>query len=291
MTQRIDEQVLVISPVEPEAHFIKIRGKMLCAEFVPRSHNAPLEKRESVFNRVRMNITGNIFARAVVHRFVNVRPDVRFTHCGGIRHEIVRNEDFDFFPDVFFDVLCERPGFDIACLKETKLTAALTDADNDFLVFRAPPAFSPMLATNVGFVHFDGAFEFFRFCFFHCRADAMTEKPRGFVSDAEQSLDLICRHSLARFAKQKHSEKPLFKWQVCVLKYRADGYGKLIQALRAFVSFVFQEVRNCFALALRTFDAVRPAEPFQQFAAFFIACILAVQFSEIHKHTSEVIYV
>ncbi len=65
MTQRIDEQVLVISPVEPEAHFIKIRGKMLCAEFVPRSHNAPLEKRESVFNRVRMNIYALLFKTSV----------------------------------------------------------------------------------------------------------------------------------------------------------------------------------------------------------------------------------
>ena len=46
VAQRVKEQGFGIATVEPERHFFKVGGKMFCRDFMPRSDDASLEKRE-----------------------------------------------------------------------------------------------------------------------------------------------------------------------------------------------------------------------------------------------------
>ena len=58
--QRIAEQVRIGTIVEPEGHFIKIGGQMLCRDFMPRSNDAMLEQGECGFNGVGMNVSRHV---------------------------------------------------------------------------------------------------------------------------------------------------------------------------------------------------------------------------------------
>ena len=50
MTQSIQEQSGRLPAVEAECHFVQIGRKVFGGDSVPRSHDAPLEKRERGFN-------------------------------------------------------------------------------------------------------------------------------------------------------------------------------------------------------------------------------------------------
>lgn len=50
--QRIAEEVRIGPIVEPERYFIEVGRKMLCKDFVPRSHDPALKQRKRRFNPV-----------------------------------------------------------------------------------------------------------------------------------------------------------------------------------------------------------------------------------------------
>ena len=65
MTQGIEEQIGVLPAIESEAHFFQIGREMLRGNLMPRSHNAALQKTESGFDCIGMNIPDSVDALAV----------------------------------------------------------------------------------------------------------------------------------------------------------------------------------------------------------------------------------
>src|SRR5437868_6002650 len=57
---RVTEQVRVFTVVEAPSHFVKVSGKMLCTNFMPRSNDAALKQRERRLYGIRVNVAVHV---------------------------------------------------------------------------------------------------------------------------------------------------------------------------------------------------------------------------------------
>src|SRR6185369_7342738 len=86
------------------------------------------------------------------------------------------------------------------------------------------------LAADVGFVHFADAAQKRRISVLNGFSDAVTQIPCGFVSDAQNALELQSRDALFRFANQIDRDKPFTQRQVRIVKDSSRSYREVIAA-------------------------------------------------------------
>ncbi len=89
--------------------------------------------------------------------------------------------------------------------------------------------------TEVGFVHFNAAAttterhgERARA---HRFADTMGHEPRGLVSDAKRTMQLMGAHALLGRANELHRQEPFVQGDFRALEHRANGHGKRLTAI------------------------------------------------------------
>lgn len=228
----VAEQIRILAVVEPPRHFVKVGRQMLRRDSVPRSHDSALEQRERRFYGVRVNIAANIFLRLVRHSLVLVSGDSDTLQGEWVGHKLIRHNHIDIAAHVLFDVLRQSARLCVLGVKESQIAAALPNADDNLFRFLpsidAPP---DLLSANIGFVYFYLAVEFLKWWLLsHCVPDAVTQIPRCPVVDSQHPLKLVCRHALARLAKQVHSKKPLRQFQMGIVEDRARSHGELVTA-------------------------------------------------------------
>jgi len=272
VAKRIKEKRMRLPTIEAETHFVKIGCEMLCTDPMPCSNNAALQKRESGFDCVGMNVTVNIDFRAVLDSFVFLGSDRSLFHCEGVGTEIVGHNHVNIFRDVLANEHCQRARLHILSMEESHITAALPQSDHDFLFRSSTTKASTAPATaDIGFIHFYRAIHHGPIYFFHGSTDAMAEIPRGFVADSESSLNLVSGHSLPCFTEQEGGKEPFLQGKVGVVENRASGHGKLIVTAFAVKELLCGRQFNGWHLAAWTFNASRPAETHKQFATFFVS--------------------
>ena len=132
MAQRINEQCFRVAPIEPKSHLLKVGFKMFCRNPMPRTDDASLQKGESRFDSVGMNVPVNVDLRFVLDRFVAL-CEAQLLHCRGVRVELIGHDNVNVFAHVVFDVLCQRAALGVLGMKEATLAAALTQANDDLL--------------------------------------------------------------------------------------------------------------------------------------------------------------
>lgn len=230
MTQGIQEQVGIFSAIEPEGHFFAVGLEMLCADFMPSSQDAALQKREGGFDSVGMNIALYVDVEFVPDGFV---PSVLTEMLRGasVGVEVIGKENFDIFTDILADVLFERAAFHVRRMEKAQIPAALPDAD--YVLFVVPSglfSFASIDAADKGFVHFDFAVQHRPLAFHHRGADSVTQVPSRFVADSKRPLNLTGAHALLCLAEQVGCREPLFQRQVSVIENRPSCYGELIAA-------------------------------------------------------------
>src|SRR2546422_8922010 len=158
MAQGVHEQIRALAAVEPEGHFIEVSCEMLCADLMPRAHDAPLQQRESILDGVSVNLTHYVDFPAVVDGPMVLHPGL--LHGELVGGEVVGHDYVHILADVLADVLRERSRLYILSMEEAQITIPLANADDDFFVLQ-PCACSAslVLAADVGFVHLDGAIQ------------------------------------------------------------------------------------------------------------------------------------
>ena len=196
---------------------------------MPRSHDPALEQRECRLHGIRADrdvLIADIFVGAMVDALV---PRLAMS-CGAeiVELRFVSHDDFDariHIPsnDVVDALLIHVVGFN-----EVQMTTALPDADHSTFVLQLSLV-TMLLATDIGFVHFDCPGEFVA-RLRHCSANSVAQVPRGLVADSERAVDLIRAHALTGFAEQVCCKKPLPQRQVRVMEDRASRDGELIAA-------------------------------------------------------------
>lgn len=276
MTQGVQKQGRGLPAVEAEGHFVKVGLEMLRANLVPRSNDAALEQRECGFNGVGVNVTAHVLFRLVIDRLVLSAMDPSFDHSRWITRQFIGDHDFHIGAHVFLDVLCQRAGLRICRMEESKIAAALPDANYDFfLILAVPDSLASLLSANVGFVHLNSAVKHGLVYLLHCVADPVAQVPRGFVGAfvlaPDRAPDLISGHSLAGFAEQQSHRKPFGQVQVGIMEHCASRDGELIITVLAIEQFgCGRKPDNFTGLASRTLGAFGPAQTLQQVAAFII---------------------
>lgn len=197
---------------------------------MPRTNDAALEQAERAFNGVGIDVSINVLPDAVIDGLVFSSCETRPLECPRIAAEIIRDDDIYIAADVLFNVLGESAASHVRRMEEAEIAAALPDAQYDLLLLSPAAPMSPRFAADESLIHLDNTAEFFRLRFGHCVSDSVTEIPRGLITDTKHSLDLIGRHSLARFRHQIGNEEPFGEREVRVMEYSANSHGELIVA-------------------------------------------------------------
>lgn len=270
MTQGINKQIGSFSTVKPKRHFLKVRGKMLCAYVMPCSAHASLEQGESIFDGVGVSIAHDIDSLTVSDGLMPRSRYVRPFHCIGIRSEIIGKDHLYILADVLFNETSNRCGLHVFGMEQTKLSVALANPDDDFFIGAASTEAALVLPTDIGFVHLKFSVQHRLICLCHGCPDAVAKIPSRLIANTERALNLAGGHSFFSFAQQMCSQEPLRQRQMRIVKNCSRRYAKLVAAIRAFKLTLCKEARYCAALATRACDTFRPAQTSQQFPAFFI---------------------
>src|ERR1700733_9193770 len=133
MTQGVQEQSGLVAPIKSERHFFAVGLKMFRTQSVPATHNAALQQRECRLNRICVDVAFCVDAEFVPNRLV---PSVfaEMLRRAPVGVEIVGEQDVNVLADILADVLFEGATLNIFGVVESKIAAALTNADNDFFV-------------------------------------------------------------------------------------------------------------------------------------------------------------
>src|SRR5579859_5053844 len=279
MAQSINEQIGTLTAIEAELHFREIGRKMFGADLMPASHNATLQKRKCVLNRVRVDVRSesDIFFRGVIDGLMLVFP-YGFPVC----REFIGYDHVNIGRNIFLNVSLQGSRFGIFGMEETNITAALPYADNNFLLSVSSPVLTALSAADIGFVHLDSTVQHWPFSFVHRGTDAMTEIPSCLVAHSDCPLELHGAYPFARFHQQQNCEKPFCERQMRVMEDRAAGNCELIFASNTLKAPVFFQCRDAGIMATWALNTVRPAQPLQEFAATFIGRIEHIYFRESH---------
>ena len=263
---------------------------MLCADLVPRSHDAALQERECGFDCVgcdaRAVLIAHVFASYMVDCFV-----LGFSDSVLVGGEAVGNEHFNIGAHVLSNVFCQRAALGIFGMEETQITVPLAKADDYFFVGESGTLTAPTIfPADIGFVHFDSTVKHGLICFFHGRTDAVTEVPCGFIGTfvlaPDRALKLAGTHAFLSFTEQQHSHKPKRQSQMGIVENRASGHGELVTAFAARELLAGVNPPHVAVFATRAFHAFGPSKPGENLTAIFVSRELFVQFRECHDRTS-----
>src|ERR1700690_460841 len=106
---------------------------MLCADFMPRSHDTTLEKREGAFDGVCMNVPHHIDTSAVIDCLMPSARNASGLHGEWIRREVIGHNYVHIFTDVLSNELRESAGFYVLGFEHAQFTVALADANDNLL--------------------------------------------------------------------------------------------------------------------------------------------------------------
>ena len=87
-SKNMKEQIGTFAAVKTEGHFFQVSRKMLCADFVPRSHDATLEQRECALDSARVRVTINIDVGGMIDCLVLTSMNASGNHCFWIGREV-----------------------------------------------------------------------------------------------------------------------------------------------------------------------------------------------------------
>lgn len=90
MAQRIQKQIIALPTIKPKLHLCKVGRKVLRANLVPRTDDAPLQQRERRLCRVRMNITIHVNPGRVLDRLMSDAVNAGFFDGQRIGGKIVQ---------------------------------------------------------------------------------------------------------------------------------------------------------------------------------------------------------
>lgn len=285
MSQRVDEQIGILAAIESEAHFLKVRLKMLRADFVPSAHDAALEKRESGFNGVRVRIATNVITNSMLDGFVLQAQ----AFCdSGIHVSFVGKHYLDILSNIFPEKIFDGLSRDVLSMKESKFAVTLANADYRALLSTATALISSAsLAAYIRLVYFDLAVKHRLVTLGHRCADSVAEIPGSLVAaHSYRALNLARTHALFRLTKENRCQKPFRQRKMRVVENSPGGYAELIAAFGTLKFVLREKARNCLALATRAYDTFGPAESLEKLSAFFFRTKLLINLREVHSHGS-----
>lgn len=230
----VTENVGIVAVVVTELELRDVQGQIFAADLVIGAHHTALNQRPEPFNRVRVDGTNNIFARAVpddLMREAAVQVPIAGVFIGceqtdlvrhGFMNEAVQSASVCVVDDAGNDVALAFDGAD-----DGKLASG-SGADKIALVL----VFVRGLPTDIGFVNLDNAHELAEIGIKKARANAVAHIVRGRIrTEAHHALDLKGTDTLLAGQHEIDDLEPRLETNVRVLEDRSDQHREPIAAL------------------------------------------------------------
>lgn len=240
---------------------------MLFAKLMVGADNRPFEQAPDAFNRIGMDITANPFLTTMVNAVVlGISKIYRLKSGRGISVNALC-----LGTDVLLQEMGHSRGVHALFDFQADWTATLDCSHDRRLV--PDIAFTHALAAAAvpRIVVFDRALQWLGVNFFHGRADAVAEIPRGLIAaNSQRALNLIRGDAFTGFAHKVDGEKPRFERQMRVVENRSSHNRKLVRAFHAFMLFLLSKPTDFARIAARAARAVRPPQPPQKLFAALV---------------------
>src|SRR5216684_5404343 len=152
---------------------------MLRRDFMPRTYNTALEKREGRFHGVSVNVAVRVFAGVIDGLVLALEHGIK---CPWIDSRFIGQNDFYFPAKMRIDDIADRHRLSILSADQPQISIALTDADNNLFIALCPPA--AFLAAYIGFFNLNRAVQRLGRYLQHGRTNAMAEVPCRLVTDS-----------------------------------------------------------------------------------------------------------
>lgn len=275
MAQGVEKKRVRLATIKTKSHFVQVGLQMLRGNLMPSSHDTAFQQRERRLGCIGMDFPVNVNLVLVLDRLMFSSVDSSFDHCLGVSSPLVSNDYVYIGADIFFDIVRQCAALNILSVEETKIAAALADADNYFFALSAK--FTGAFPADEGFIHLDCARQHRLFRLRHRRSNAMTEIPRCFVGNPQRALNLVCADSFTGLAEQKHNQEPRLQRQMRVVKNGVAENAELILAMSALMLLLGAYVGYGCALATWAFNTHRPTKPLKQFPATGIIRVKIVE--------------
>src|SRR6266852_8815578 len=98
---------------------------MLCADSMPRPHDAALQERESVLDRISVNVAHDVHLAAVLDSLMLAGLDACPLHCEWVAGKIVGHDYVHILADILPDVPGERSRLHIAGMDHPQFAVSL----------------------------------------------------------------------------------------------------------------------------------------------------------------------
>src|SRR6266487_446914 len=164
---------------------------MLNTHLMIRADDRPLQEAPNAFDAVSVNVSNNPFLSRVINPLVFC---VRIFNSP-ISGHFIGVDRFRVRSGVVVNKLVQRSLVSVRNNLEANLALSLDCSDCDSLVTLVAASHPANLSANVGFIYFYNSAQKFAVNLAHGCSDAMTEIPRGFVSNSKRALDLQRRHA------------------------------------------------------------------------------------------------
>ena len=260
----LHRMTLYVALIQAERELVNVAAKVFLAGVMIDTDQSALHDREHAFHAVRGHVIADIFAIAMVDGFVieeqSAKAAVNASLIG-----VQRSASGDVL--VNFGV----QGRHVGVIYSHRLHAALalTHRDNGGLTDRAATGFKLLGlvlvlldSADVGFVNLDDALELFEIAAAGF-PQAMQNKPRRLLRDADLLRQLQAGYALAGRHKQIHRVNPLVQRNVAALENRAGADGEIFLALVAAVEPARPRRDPLTKTTYRATRPLRPKPPFQ----------------------------
>src|SRR5579862_1687136 len=209
----VEENVLVAAIVKTILKLSEVQRQILLAHVVIRAEYSALEQRPERLDAVRMDFTAHVFAFAMINSLVRqIAPSFQVLIA---RVFIGRDQLNVLFVHDLIDESIERRHIRSLDHFADQISFPADRPDNRNLVARTAhvPFLVPMailvLATDIGFVNFDGAEQLSQPVILHRRANTHHHVPsRAVVARSDLAMDLKRADSLLALSHQVDDLKP-----------------------------------------------------------------------------------
>lgn len=262
---RVSKDVCVLPVVIAELKFRKIERQVLFADVVIGSDDPALEQAPKIVNICRVDISPDVLMTAVVNGLVPIAHVIQRSIASGI----ICGYQFNIVTHGLTDKVSKRLRAGVLNHFANHVSLAGNRADNSDLAATARNM-TPLvcmailvLATEIGFVHFNDAHEFKKVGILHRSAKPVAEIPRGLVgTGADLPVNLESAHALLAVEHRIENLKPRSQRILGVFHDSAGQKREAVASLAALralpVSRTLQRVHFLVA-ATRALNARRPA--------------------------------
>jgi hypothetical protein len=266
--------------VRPESELVKVTLGIFRANVDMRRGNRLFEQAPKALDAI--GIVHRIVAKVVIAPFLRAMLD----HAVPCNHRRLVNHSSSVHPSRrlnharrYQDHAAKRLLFDVRDHLGRNLSATFCHSHNNRLAFGAAPAFSWVMAADIGLIKFDMSLENFELTRrAHKFADLLAYAPRRLIGHAKRALQFLARYAVASDDEKIDRIEPRLQRRMTILKDRASAWVNVIATKGASERMAPRDLMESCFIAARAANVTQAIPNFHN--AFQASIVISEFFKE-----------